>query len=96
MSGENLAQSLWIQHWQARARYHRYEVEGFEILERTRPALIVGYHGRPLAYDMCILTAKIHERLGYLPHGVVHRGLEMHGKLRELVDALCFVTDDGP
>ena len=37
-------------------------------------ALIVGYHGRPVAWDMCMLTVALYDRLGYLPHGVVHRG----------------------
>src|SRR5581483_8712394 len=81
--------------WRAMRVYHRYSVEGFEHLERG-PALLCGYHGRPLAFDQCMLTVTIYERLGYLPHGVINKVLDSHPALQRAIDALGFVTGDGP
>jgi hypothetical protein len=87
--------ATWLSYWSAMRIYHRYEVRGFEHLEGP-PALLVGYHGRPLAYDLCMLTVTVHERLGYLPHGVIHGFLGGAPLLRSLADGLGFVTGDGP
>jgi hypothetical protein len=76
--------------------YHRYQIEGFEQLERPGAALLVGYHGRPLAFDQCMLTVTIFERLGYLPHGVINDVLASRPRLKRWVDQLGFVTGDGP
>jgi hypothetical protein len=89
------ARAAWLNYWRAMSTYHRYEVFGFEHLEGPA-ALLVGYHGRPVAYDLCMLTVVIHERLGYLPHGVVHDFLARAPGLRSIVDALGFVSSDGP
>lgn len=86
----------WLALFGAARRYHRYEVEGFEHIERPGAALLVGYHGRPIAYDLCMLTVTIHERLGYLPHGVVHRYVERRPLMKWVSDGLGFVTSDGP
>jgi hypothetical protein len=91
-----LARDSWLALWRAMRVYHRYEVRDFERLRRPRGALLVGYHGRPIAFDMCMLTSVIHERLGYLPHGVVHRSLVAHRWSAAIVDALGFVAGDGP
>lgn len=91
----NLAQAAWIAYWRAWQWYHRYEVQGLEHLDGPGAKMIVGYHGRPIAYDMCMLTVALFDRLGYLPHGVVHRGLDTASVTQQLVDALGFVTDDG-
>jgi len=73
-------------------RYHRYEVQGIEHLLTGTPVMIAGYHGRPLAHDLCILTVEVFERLGYLPHGVAHGGFEhIPGGARALRE-LGFVT----
>ena len=85
---------LWLGYWRALQRYHRYTVSGLEHLDGSRAALIVGYHGRPFAYDMCMLTVALYDRLGYLPHGIVHRGMKDIPILRWLVDGLGFVTAD--
>ncbi len=42
-----------------------------------------------------MLTVALYDRLGYLPHGVVHRGLERSPRLKSFTDALGFVTEDG-
>jgi len=81
--------------WRLARRYFRYEVEGFENLDTGRPGLIVGYHGRPVAYDLCILAVEMVERLGYMPHAVVHGAVEANPVLKWLSDGLGFVTGDG-
>ncbi len=87
--------AAWLTYWRFWQRYHRYTVDGLEHLEGGRSALVVGYHGRPLAYDMCMLTVAMYDRFGYLPHGIVHRGLEQMPSLKGFTDALGFVTADG-
>ncbi len=89
------ALQTWLAAWNHVARVHRYEVEHLDPLLQGRACLIVGYHGRPFAWDLCVLTAELHRRLGYLPHGIIHGGLAL-GKMGQWVDELGFVTADGP
>jgi 1-acyl-sn-glycerol-3-phosphate acyltransferase len=86
----------WLGLFGAARSYHRYEVIGIERLIRQDPVLIVGYHGRPSALDLCMLTVSLHERLGYLPHGIVHGALSKTPLLGEAFARLGFVTGDGP
>jgi hypothetical protein len=86
---------LWLAYWRYRQYYHRYRVYGLERLAATRPAMLVGYHGSPLAYDLCLLTVAVYDRFGYMPATVVHRGVEAIGPLRWLSDGLGFATGDG-
>jgi hypothetical protein len=65
------------------------------LLLRHDACLLVGYHGRPIAYDLCMLTVTLYERLGYLPHGVVHGAVESNALMRWVTDGLGFVTGDG-
>jgi 1-acyl-sn-glycerol-3-phosphate acyltransferase len=97
MSGpqRNRPLEVWLAYWRFWQCYHRYSVEGIERLDGPGAKLIAGYHGRPLAFDMCMLTVALYDRLGYLPHGVVHRGLEASPWLKQFPDALGFVTEDG-
>jgi len=76
-------------------RYHRYEIDGFEHLVNPGAALLVGYHGRPVAYDLCMLTVTMYDRLGYLPHGVVHRYVKQQPIMKWVSDRLGLVTGDG-
>jgi hypothetical protein len=92
---ERLAQRGWLEYWRMFQRYHRYSIEGLERLDAKRSMLIAGYHGRPLAFDMCMFTVAFYDQFGYLPHGVVHRGLESFRPLKAFTDALGFVVDDG-
>ena len=92
----SLPRDLWLAQFRLLRRYHRYEVRGLETLLTPGAKLIVGYHGRPLALDLCILTVEIYERLGYLPHGIIHGSFGDHPVLRWLIDGLGFVTADGP
>jgi hypothetical protein len=89
------AVATWLALWRAMRVYHRYEVQGFSHLEQPGAALLVGYHGRGLAFDQCMLSVSIYERLGYLPHGFINRVTDAP-VLRRLFDALGFVTGDGP
>lgn len=78
------------------ARYHRFEIIGLESLLAPGAKLIVGYHGRPLAIDLCMLTAVLQRRLGYLPHGIIHGYFGHDRALRRLIDGLGFLIGDGP
>ena len=94
--GAAIAQGGWVSYWRFWQRYHRYTVEGMEHLDGPRAAMIVGYHARGIAMDMCMLTAAIHERYGYLPHGFVHRSVESVPPIKWFTDALGFFTGDSP
>ena len=89
------ALAAWLLGWNALARWTRYSVDGLGPLLSDRACLIVGYHGRPFAWDLCMLTARLHAELGYLPHGIMHGGFG-HGPLQRFIDGLGFVTADGP
>lgn len=86
---------LWLEAWGALRAYHRFEVRGIERLDGIGAALLVGYHGRPIAHDQCMLTVTIHERYGYVPHGVVHGAVEQSRVMKWVSDDLGFVTGDG-
>ena len=94
-AAEDLPLRGWLLAFGALRRWHRYEVVGMERLLRRDPVLIVGYHGRPVAIDLCMLTVSLHERLGYLPHGIIHGALGRSPLLGTIVDRLGFVTGDG-
>jgi hypothetical protein len=86
---------LWLAYWRAWQYYHRYTVEGLEQLDVREARLIAGYHGRPLAFDLCMLTVALHDRLGYLPHGMVHRRIQHVPPMRWLANGLGFLIADG-
>jgi 1-acyl-sn-glycerol-3-phosphate acyltransferase len=87
---------LWLAVWRLAQRYHRYTVEGLEHLDGPRAALIVGYHGRPFAFDLCMMTVALHDRLGYFPHAIVHRGVNRVPPLGWVIRRLGGLTGDGP
>jgi 1-acyl-sn-glycerol-3-phosphate acyltransferase len=86
---------VWLKAWGALRAYHRFEVRGVERLDGIGPAMLVGYHGRPIAHDLCMLSVTLHERYGYVPHGVVHAAVERSRLMRWVSDDLGFVTGDG-
>jgi len=92
---DGLPRRAWLAYWRAFQVYHRYAVDGLEHLDVREARLIAGYHGRPLAYDMCMLTVALYDRLGYLPHGMVHRGVRYVPPMRWLARGLGFVIADG-
>lgn len=91
----NVPLQTWLALFGAMRRYHRYEIVGLDRLLRRDACLLVGYHGKPVAYDLCMLTVTLHERLGYLPHGVVHGAVEHEPLMRWVASSLGFVTGDG-
>ena len=91
MNPHSLAFKSWYRGFRALRRWHRYEVVGLEHILVDRPYLLVGYHGRPIAFDLCMLTTVVYEHLGYLPHAIMHATFK--GKA---LDDLGFVTADGP
>lgn len=87
--------AVWLGYWRYKARYHRYTVDGLDRLARSPASLIVGYHGRPAAWDMCMLTVALHDRLGYLPHAIFNGAIDDLPGARWLADSLGFVGEDG-
>lgn len=75
--------------------YHRYEVIGLSGLPRDRSALIVGYHGRPIAHDMCMLSTVIYDEFGYMPHGIVHRAALQIPVLKNISEGIGLIGGDG-
>lgn len=73
MSPEALrARAVWLGLWRSLRRWHRYEVEGLEHLLQAGPCFLVGYHGRPIAHDLCMLQTVVLERTGRMPRAIVH------------------------
>lgn len=89
-----IPRAAWLNFWRLKARYHRYEVDGLERLDLGRSALIVGYHGTPIAYDLCMLTFAVYDRFGYVPHAVFHRVFNEYRALRWLLRSVGGVTGD--
>jgi hypothetical protein len=91
---KNVPLAAWLAYFRLMRLYHRYEVLGLEHLDCREARLIVGYHARPVAYDLCMLTVTLYERLGYLPHGVVHAAVRSNALMRWVSTGLGFVTGD--
>jgi 1-acyl-sn-glycerol-3-phosphate acyltransferase len=87
-------------HWRATMRMWRYwfgyTVEGLEHLRTHECKIVVGYHGRPLAWDLFLLGAEIEREQGYLPLALVHRDFMKWPYLRWLVQGLDWSTGKGP
>jgi hypothetical protein len=86
----------WLGWWELMRRWHRFTLEGDEALPRDRAVLLVGYHGRPIAHDLCMMQNVLAERLGYLPHPIVHAAFEGDARSRRVMSDLGFVSGDGP
>lgn len=84
----------WLKTWDALALWTRYEVHGAEHLIGPRARLVVGYHGRPIAHDLCMLQNALYRHLGYLPHPVMHAAFGENGTAAQIMDELGFVTGD--
>lgn len=93
---DDLPLRAWLTAFGALRRYHRYEIRGLDhLLTPRRAALLVAYHGKPVTYDLGMLSVTLHERLGHLPHGVVHGAVEQQRLMKWVSDGLGFVTGDG-
>lgn len=86
----------WVAAWEALRRWHRYEVEGLDVLLGDEPYLIVGYHGRPIAHGLIMLLNVVHAARGYFPHAVVHQALFDAPVTGPLFRDLGMVAGDGP
>jgi len=94
--GPAAARAAWFSYWNLMRRYHRFEVRGLEHLDQPRgSALIAGYHGRPIAHDLCMLLGVLKERGGRQSRPVVHATARELPVLRWLVEGVGFVTEDG-
>lgn len=91
-----LVRAWWLNDWRFRQAWHRYEVDGIEHILAPGAALIVGYHGRPSAHDLCMLQVLLLERHGMVTHAIMHEGVRDVPVLRHLIDGFDFLTGDGP
>jgi 1-acyl-sn-glycerol-3-phosphate acyltransferase len=92
----NLALAHWLTTLKLWKGYFSYSVEGLEHLMSHDCHIVVGYHGRPLAYDLFLLGGEIHRELGYLPLALVHRGFSSNPYLHWLTRGLEWATGKGP
>ena len=88
---EKSYKKIWLDYWRIRIKYHRFETIGFNNLDQSRSCLIVGYHGRPTAYDLCMMSVNMFEAWGYLPHGIIHRSYYEIPVLRDFFKGVGFV-----
>jgi 1-acyl-sn-glycerol-3-phosphate acyltransferase len=91
-----LALRCWLATMACWKQYFRYEVEGLEHLASHEARIVVGYHGRPLAYDLFMLGAELHRTQGYLPLAIVHHDFLRWPATRWLVEGLEWTTGRGP
>lgn len=86
----------WLATMAAWKHWFGYSVEGMEHLRTHECKIIVGYHGRPLAWDLFLLGAEIHREQGYLPLALVHHDFMKWPYLRWLTEGLVWSTGNGP
>lgn len=86
----------WLAWGATLARWHRYEARGLHHLDGPGPRLILGYHGRYMAFDLIILNHELWRRKGELPVSIMHRYTGRNPVLRWLNDGLESATGDGP
>ena len=96
MREDPAALRYWLGTLGAWKRWFRYTVEGLENLAVPECRLVVGYHGRPTAYDLFLLGGEVHARHGYLPLALVHRFFNDNLFLRWLTEGLDWATGKGP
>lgn len=72
--------------------WHRYRVVGIERVLAPGPMLIVGYHGRPVAHDLCMLQTVVLESTGVLPRAFIHAAVQQVPVLGAVVEGMEFVT----
>ncbi|NVB42424.1 acyltransferase [Pseudenhygromyxa sp. WMMC2535] len=96
MSTHPLTEAHWLATMAAWRRWFNYSVEGLEHLRTHECKIVVGYHGRPLAWDLFMLGAEIHREQGYLPLALVHYDFMKWPYLRWLTEGLEWSTGKGP
>lgn len=96
MTGSRVTTAHWLATMAAWKRWFGYTVEGLEHLRTHECKIVVGYHGRPLAWDLFLLGAEIHREQGYLPLALVHHDFMKWPYLRWLTEGLDWSTGKGP
>lgn len=91
-----LVRAWWVNDWRFRQAWHRYEVDGIDHLLGPGAALVVGYHGRPAAHDLCMLQILLLQKHRMVTHAVMHAGVRDVPVLRHLIEGFDFLTGDGP
>lgn len=86
----------WQGWWRLMRRYHRFRTFGLEHLAGDQSRLVVGYHGRGVAHDLCMLSVTIDDAFGYLPHGIVHAAARSLPVARAVIDQLEMIPGDDP
>ncbi len=89
------ARAAWLGYWRAMRAWHRYDVVGADVLDAPGPALIVGYHGRPIAHDLCMLQSWMWDRTGSFPIAVMHGAAPGVPGLAALMEGMRFLTGGG-
>lgn|GEM_PF-2925437 len=96
MSSDPQTVAHWLRVMATWRRWFSYTVEGMEHLRTHECKIVVGYHGRPLAWDLFLLGAEIHREQGYLPLALVHYDFMKWPYLRWLTEGLDWSTGKGP
>jgi len=86
---------FWRSWFRFARRYHRYTCKNLEVLDTSESMLVVGYHGRPVAYDMIMLLEEARER-GMPPHPIVHGLFNANPMLRRFQQDQGMVNGDDP
>ena len=84
----------WLRLWNSLAVWTRYEVHGIAHLPLGRASLLVGYHGRPIAHDLCMLQDAIYGHTGVMPHPIFHAAFAQKPRSRRFLEDCGFVWDD--
>lgn len=85
---------VWMTWWRLMRRYHRFRTFGVDNLAGPESRLIVGYHGRGVAHDLCLLSVVLLDELGYFPHGVVHAAAKTIPVMKQVVEQLQMIAGD--
>lgn len=94
MTPQRVARALWFSYWNTMRRYHRFTVRGLHHLQDGKAKLVVGYHGRPIAYDLCMLQALLLESTGRMPRAIMHRAFAKTPVLRWLFEGGDFLSGE--
>ena len=90
-----LATQWWRRSWEFRRLWHRYRVQGMEHFDSVGGALVVAYHGRPVAHDLCMLQVGLLNQ-GIRTHAVMHEVAKELPVVRHALGPMGFVFGDGP
>lgn len=87
---------LWLRQMRLWRYWFRYSVEGLEHLDGDRSVIAVGYHGRPVAWDLLMLHEVLYRRHGRMHFGLFHEAFERNPFTRRMLAGLEWSTREGP